>query len=122
VIVFTRRSSALGFGAGVFIACLWNYTNRFVTTFIAAGISQLWLMLQTGTVKRPDFLIAVVAAGGHFLLIAACLVGFFRASPTRREWGEFVAGGVAAILYFVAIIVTAGPQYIGLLKRMFLLP
>lgn len=114
-----RRRDWRPAGAGFFIACLWNYTNLLVTDFITAGFSQLWLMAQTGTVNRPGLLIAVVAPGGHFLLIAACLVGFLRASPARRQWREFVVGGVAAVLYFVAIIVTTGPQYIGLLKRVF---
>src|SRR5262245_41994841 len=69
VIVLTRRGSAWGFGAGCIIAALWNYTNLFITNFIRAGLQQLSTLLQTGQLHRPDLLIAVIAAGGHFLLI-----------------------------------------------------
>lgn len=119
VIVLARRGSAWGFGAGAFIAALWNYTNLFVTTFIKAGLEQLSILLHSGQLKRPDLLIAVVAAAGHFLLIAACLAGFLRSRPGPRELAQFFAGGVVAVVYFVAIIVWTGPQYVGLIKRVF---
>ena len=53
------------------------------------------------------------------LLLAGCLAGFLRLRPGRRHWAQFVAGGAAAVLYFVAIIVTTGPQYVPLIKRVF---
>ena len=119
VIVLTRRNNAWGFGAGFLISGFWNYINLFVTTFIKAGLDQLVTLLQTGELQRPDLLIAVVAAGGHFLLLAACVAGFLRTRPKAVQWGQFVAGGVIAIAYFVAIIVATGPQYIELLRRFF---
>ncbi len=119
VIVLARKASAWGFGAGFFIATLWNYTNIFVTTFIEAGLQQLWNLLRTGQLSRPDLLIAVVAAAGHFLLLIACLFGFLRQRPTLLEWEKFIAGGLIALGYFVVIIYTAGPQYIGLIRRVF---
>ncbi len=119
IIVLTRKQNAWGFGAGFFIASLWNYTNLFVTTFVRGGMRQLALMLQTGHLHRPDLVVAVVAAGGHFLLLFACLAGWLRMRPDLRQVGEFVGGGVAAVAYFVAIIFTTGPQYIPLLKRVF---
>lgn len=119
VIVLTRRNSARGFGAGVVIAAFWNYVNLFVTTFIRAGAEQFWLLLHTGRLQRPDLIIALVAALGHFLLIVACLAGFLRMRPRVKQWGQFLAGGVLAVGYFILIIVITGPQYIGLLKRTF---
>ncbi len=119
VIVLTRRNSAWGFGAGCMIAALWNYTNLFVTTFIKNGIQQYSILFRTGHLQRPDLLIAVVAAGAHFLLIVGCLAGFLRTRPGIRELGRFLAGGCIAVAYFAAIILTTGPQYIGLLKRVF---
>jgi hypothetical protein len=119
VIVLARRNSAWGFGAGFTISLVWNYVNLFVTTFIAAGLHQLSVLLHTGRIERPDLLIAVVAGGGHFLLLAGCLAGFLRLRPGGRQWGRFVAGGVVAVLYFAAIIVTTGPQYVHLFKRVF---
>ncbi len=119
VIVLTRRKSAWGFGAGCIVAVFWNYVNLFVTNFVTAGLEQLSALVRTGQLHRPDLLVAVIAAGGHFLLIIACLAGFLRTRPGARRWGEFAGGGVVALGYFIAIIVTTGPQYIGLLKRVF---
>jgi len=119
VIVLTRRGSAWGFGAGCIIAAFWNYINLFITTFIRAGLRELSSLFQTGQLHRPDLLIAVIAAGGHFLLMIACLAGFLRTQPGIRRWSEFIAGGVVAVAYLAAIIVTTGPQYIDLLKRVF---
>lgn len=119
VIVLTRRNSAWGFGAGCIIAAVWNYINLFVTTFVKAGLQQLSTLLRTGQLDRPDLLIAVIAAAGHFLLILACLAGFLRTRPGTRRWGQFIAGGALAVGYFVAIVITTGPQYVGLLKRVF---
>ncbi|HSB17093.1 MAG TPA: hypothetical protein VLE22_21765 [Bryobacteraceae bacterium] len=119
VIVLARMQSAWGFGAGCIIAAFWNYINLFVTTFIKAGVQQFSILLRTGELPRPDLLIAVVAAAGHFLLIGACLAGFLRTRPELRQWGQFVGGGVLAVGYFALIIITTGPQYVGLLKRVF---
>ncbi len=119
VIVLTRKNIAWGFGAGCIIAAFWNYTNLFVTTFVKAGLQQLLSLLRTGQLRRPDLLVAVIAAGAHFLLIIACLAGFLRTRPTARRWAEFMGGGVLAVGYFAAIIITTGPQYIGLMKRVF---
>jgi hypothetical protein len=119
VVVLTRKNSAWGFGAGCIIAAFWTYINLFVTTFVKAGVQQLSTLLRKGQLHRPDLLIAVIAAGGHLLLITACLAGFLRTRPGTRRWGQFVAGGALAVGYFVAIIITTGPQYIDLLKRVF---
>jgi hypothetical protein len=119
VILLTRRGSAWGFGAGAAIAVFWNYSNVFVTSFIAAGIRQLAILIRTGQVERPDLLVAVVAAAGHFLLIVACLGGFLRIRPNKGLWGQFFAGGIIAVGYFVAIIFATGPQYIWIIRRVF---
>jgi hypothetical protein len=119
VIALTRRQSAWGFGAGCIIAAFWNYTNLFVTTFIRAGLEQVSRLFRTGRLQRPDLFIAVIAAGGHFLLMIACLGGFLRTRPDLRRLGQFAAGGVLAVGYFALIITTTGPQYVGPLKRVF---
>ncbi len=119
VIVLTRRQSAWGFGAGFFIAAFWNYTNLFVTTFVRNGADQLMLLLHTGRLRRPDLLVALVAAFGHFLMMVACAVGWLRQRPGGRELGEFVLGGVLAVGYFVLIIFATGRQYIPLVRHVF---
>ena len=119
VILLARKNNSWGFGAGCIIAAFWNYTNLFVTTFVRSGLQQLSILLRTGRLHRPDLLIAVIAAGGHFLLIIACVAGFLRTRPDARRWAQFIGGGVLGVGYFVAIIISTGPQYIGLLKRVF---
>jgi hypothetical protein len=119
VIVLTRRNNPWGFGIGCIIAAFWNYINLFVTDFIRAGLRQLTVLAHTGQVPRPDLLIALIAGGGHFLLIIACFAGFIRTRPKLQQWGQFLSGGILAIAYFVVIIVLTGRQYIGLLKRVF---
>ncbi|HEY0780821.1 MAG TPA: hypothetical protein VGE98_00085 [Thermoanaerobaculia bacterium] len=119
VIVLVRRERAWGFGAGFTIALFWNYTNLFVTNFIPAGCGVLLTLLRTGRLTRPDLLVAVIAALGHFAMIVGCLVCFLRRRPRLREWAEFLAGGFLAVAYFVLIIVTTGPQYGPLIRRVF---
>ena len=119
ILIATRQRRAWGFGVGVFIATFWNYTNLFVTTFVANGWQQLLVLVHTGTLPRPDLLVALIAAGGHFLIIFACAVGFYRLHPRAREWVQFVAGGILSVLYFIAIIFTTGRQYIPLIRRVF---
>jgi len=61
---------------------------------------------SNGSTPQADLLItaiAVITAGGHFLLIVACLAGFLRTRPGA----------------LVVIVITSGPQYIGILKRVF---
>jgi hypothetical protein len=117
VIVLTRRRSAWGYGAGFVIAALWNYINLFVTTFIRNGLEQLLLSLRTAQLHRPDLILALIAAGGHFLMIVACFAGFLRTRPGLRQIAQFAGGGILAVAFFVAIIYTTGPQYIGVLKK-----
>lgn len=119
VILLVRRASAWGFGAGFFIAIFWNYTNLFVTTFVKVGWTALLAFVHTGHLLRPDLLVAVLAAGGHFLMIAACLAGFLLLRPRLAEWMRFFVGGFVAIAYLVAIIYTTGPQYVPLIRRIF---
>jgi hypothetical protein len=75
------------------------------------------MLVRTGQLQRPDLLIAVIAVAGHFLLMIGCAAGFLRMRPGIRRWGEFAAGGILTISYFIAIILTTGPQYVHLLKR-----
>jgi hypothetical protein len=46
---------------------------------------------------------------GHFLIIVACLAGFWRTRPARRQWTQFVGGGAIAVGYLLAMVWTVGP-------------
>lgn len=120
VVLLCRRNSPWGYGAGCIVGAFWNSVNLFVTGFIASGLQELVVLLQTGQLARPDLMISVVAFAGHCLLICACLMAFLRASRKRcSAWFQFVGGGLVAIGYFVLIIITTAPQYIPLLKIVF---
>ena len=101
VVVLTRRRSAWGFGAGVFIAVFWNVLVLFRSPLGHEAIS--------GNALRPDVLIQLLAACGHMLIIVACLVGFWQIRPAARQWGQFVAGGLLAIGYLLLMAFTLGP-------------
>lgn len=118
-LLLVRRDSAWGYGAGFFSAALWNYTNLFITNFIVAGLSQLWALVTTGHVARPDLIVAVAAGVGHAAMIVGCAAGFLRSRPARNRWAAFVGGGVIAVAYFVVIIYTTGTQYSPLIRRVF---
>lgn len=120
VIILSRKNSAWGYGAGCLIAALWNWTNLVHTTFIANGFRELLAALHTGQIRRPDQLIAVLAATAHFVLIASCLLAYLRIPPKdSSDLLKFLGGGFIAIAYFVGIINLFGSQYVPLLKRVF---
>ena len=101
VIVLTRRKSAWGFGAGVFIAVFWNFLVLFRTPVGSEALN--------GHLFEPGILIQLLAACGHFLIIVACLVGFFRLRPGGRQWSAFAGGGIIAIGYLLTMAFTIGP-------------
>jgi len=103
VIMLARRHSAWGFGAGFTVAVLWNGANLFVTGFIAGGLAVLVAALRTGQVSSPGLLLVLVGAIGHFLMIAGCVASLVAARPKRRQWAEFVGGGVLAFVALVLI-------------------
>ena len=119
VVALAHRNSPWGFGAGCFKSGFWNSVNLFVTGFVEDGLQELALLLQTGQLARPDLFVAVVAFTGNCLVFFACLVAFLRSPRQPQAWFQFVAGGLAAIGFFVLIIITTAPQYIPLLKHVF---
>jgi hypothetical protein len=117
VIVLTRRKSAWGFGAGLAVALFWNALLVFATPAARDGIEELWTVVATGHVERPDLLLSLFAASGHVLLIIACVLGFLCVRPTARQWGQLVGGGALALAYLFAIVFAVGPpQAVDLMK------
>jgi hypothetical protein len=110
VIVLTRRNSPWGFGAGVIVPTAWNCLSLFITHLIQAGAEQLWLLLRTGHVRRPDTLAVLLGGVAHLVLIIACVAGFLHLRPGRKQWAQFFAGGVLAMAYLALIIVTTAPR------------
>jgi hypothetical protein len=110
VIVLTRRNSPWGFGAEVVVPTAWNCLGLFITHLIQAGAEQLWLLLRTGRVSRPDTLAVLLGGVAHFLLIIACIAGFLQLRADKKQWAQFFAGGLVAMAYFALIIVTTAPR------------
>jgi hypothetical protein len=100
------KSGPWGLGVGMGIAVFWN---------------DLWRhqVSKTACCTDPSLLMSLLLAGGHFAIITGCVVAFLRTRPGIRHWMRFSSGGVIAVAYLVAIVVAAGPQYIGLLKQAF---
>lgn len=110
VILLARRNNAAGFGAGVVVPTLWNSLQLFVTHLMQAGARVFWSFLLTGHVRRPDTMMVALGGVAHFLLIVGCLAAFLQLQPGKREWGRFVVGGVATIVYFALIVFVALPR------------
>jgi hypothetical protein len=110
IILLARRNSPWGYGAGVTIAVLWNALGLFVTHLMQAGLGELWSLLRTGQVKRPDTLMVFVGGVGHFILIVACLAAMFHRDADKRRWWKFAGGGVLALAYFALIVAVARPR------------
>jgi hypothetical protein len=110
VVMLARRGDAVGFGAGVFIACAWNGLNLFVTHLMQAGAREWQSLLRIGHVNRPDTMMVFLGGVAHFVLIAACLAAMFQLRPGTKEWMRFVAGGLLALAYFAAIVATMAPR------------
>jgi hypothetical protein len=110
IFLLARRNSPWGFGIGAIIPTAWNCLNLFVTHLFQEGIVQLWSLIRTGRVSRPDTLTVMIGGMAHFLLIAACLAGFLQLRPRAKQWSQFFGGGLLALAYFAVIIAVAAPR------------
>jgi hypothetical protein len=119
VLVLTRRNSPWGYGIGVIVPTAWNCLNLFVTQLFQKGAmqfwslmhtGQFWFLLRTGHVSRPETMTVMVGGVAHFLVIIACMAGFFQLRPRRKQWGQFFGGGILALAYFALIIAIAAPR------------
>jgi hypothetical protein len=110
VIFLARRNSALGFGAGITIAVAWNSLEWLGPHLIQAGAHELWTFLSTGHTHRPDTLMVFIGGIAHIILIAACVAAFRQLHPGKKEWRQFLAGGLLVLAYFAVIAATMLPR------------
>jgi hypothetical protein len=110
VILLARRDSALGLGAGITIGVAWNSSEWFGPHLIQAGAHELWSFLGTGHTRRPDTVMVFIAGVAHIILILACAAAFRQLHPGKREWRQFLAGGVLVLVYFAVIVATLLPR------------
>lgn len=110
VVILARRNNALGLGAGVAVAVVWNGLNLFVTHLFQAGAIEFWTFLHTGHVRRPDTMMVPVGGVGHLILIIACLAALFQQPSGKKKWWNFAIGSVTALAYLVLIVAIARPR------------
>jgi hypothetical protein len=110
VVLLARRNHPAGFGAGTAIAMAWNGLQLFASHLIQSGWREFRTLLSTGHVRRPDTLMVFVGSIGHTILIVACLAAFSQLAPGKRQWRQFLAGGVLALAYFALIVATMRPR------------
>jgi hypothetical protein len=110
VILLARRNSALGFGAGTTVAVAWNGLEWLGPHLIQAGARELWTFLGTGHIRRPDTVMVFTGSIAHIVLVVACVAAFRQLHPGKREWWQFLAGGVLVLAYFAVIVITLLPH------------
>ncbi|HKD82437.1 MAG TPA: hypothetical protein VKH81_22300 [Candidatus Angelobacter sp.] len=110
VVILARHNNALGFGAGVMVAVVWNGLNLFVTHLMQAGAVEFWSFLHTGHPQRFDTMMVPLGGIGHFILIVGCLAALFHQPAGKKKWLNFAIGGIAALAYLVLIVAIARPR------------
>jgi hypothetical protein len=110
VILLARRNSAWGFGAGTTIAVAWNSIEWLGPHLIQAGARELWTFLGSGQIRRLDTLMVFIGATTHIVLIVACVAAFRQLHPGKKEWRQFLAGGVLVLAYFAGIVAIMRPR------------
>jgi hypothetical protein len=110
VVLLTRRNSSWGYGAGVVVAMAWNFLSVFITHLFQTGLRELYVIVHTGHVTRPDALTVMIGGVGHFILIFGCMAGFLRLQPNKKHWLQFVGGGFMVMAYMALIIFIAAPR------------
>ena len=103
----------LAFACGAF----WIWTAGFLTTFIRNGFERVVIFIQTGTVDRPDILLAVPGFIGTFGLVVFSLIGYWSlANKTWKDLLLLLALIVLVFLFFILIFTVFMPRYLGMFK------
>jgi hypothetical protein len=110
VIVLARKNRALGLGAGATIAVAWNSLEWLGPHLIQAGAHELWTFLTTCHTRRPDTIMVFIGGIAHIVLIAACVAAFRQLGPGKKQWQQFLVGGLLVLAYFAAIVAILLPH------------
>jgi hypothetical protein len=110
VFLLARKNRALGFGAGTTIAVAWNSIEWLGPHLIQIGAHELWAFFATGHSRRPDTIMVFIGGIAHVVLIVACVAAFRQLGPGKKEWRQFLVGGLLVLAYFAVIVATLLPQ------------
>jgi hypothetical protein len=90
--VLCLRHSKLGYALGLVTGAFWLWMAGFLTTFVRNGFERLDILVRTGSIDRPDILIAVPAAVSMTGLLLLSCVGYARLrSKSWRDVPLFAA-------------------------------
>jgi hypothetical protein len=117
--VLCLRQSKLGYALGFVSGAFWLWMATALNSFVRNGFERLEMLVRTGSVDRPDVLIAAPAAIATAALALASVIGYVRL-PDKR-WRDVVVMAAAAALvpgYFLAIFAAFTPQYLEMFRRL----
>jgi hypothetical protein len=118
--VLCLRRAKLGYALGMVGGTFWLWMASALNTFVRNGFGQLGVLFRTGSVERPDVLIAVPAAAATAGLAVLSLVGYVRlTNKSWRDLAPFAAAVVAVPAFFVAAFALFAPQYLAMFERLF---
>src|SRR6266699_3875016 len=76
--VLCLRQSKLGYALGMVSGVFWLWMAGFLTTFVRNGFERLDILVRSGSIDRPDILIAVPAAVATAGLVLFSGAGYAR--------------------------------------------
>jgi hypothetical protein len=113
--VLCLRQNKFGYALGVASGAFWLWMAGFLTTFIRNGFESIAMLIRTGTVARPDLLIAVPAAFAAGGLVLFAVVGYSSLpGKSSRDIGWWVAAALVVPLFFLSIFAVFAPQYLAI--------
>ena len=116
--VLCLRQRKLGYALGVVSGAFWLWMAGFLTTFVGNGFERLDMLVRTGSVDRPDILIAVPAAAATAGLVLLSGAGYARLqNKSWRDVMPFAAAIVSVPAFFLGIFAAFAPQYLAIFKR-----
>lgn len=116
--VLCLRRSKLGYALAIVSGAFWLWMAGFLTTFVRNGFERLDILVRTGSVDRPDILIAVPAAVAMTGLVLLSGVGYARLrNKSWRDVTPFAAAIVSVPAFFLGIFAAFAPQYLAMFKK-----
>ena len=114
----SRRKPKIGYLSGIGFGVLWIWMAGFLTTFIKNGFERIPQLVVTGSVDRPDILLAVPAFIGTFGLSLTSLFGYWQLSKKHpKDLILFLGIILLAFLFFIVIFAAFAPHYLGMFRN-----
>jgi hypothetical protein len=118
-IVLSVRGSRWGHLIGISAAGLWDYANILATSFFFNGLQQLSLWMHTGSLRRPDLLIAVPAWFSNLLVVLGCIWAYSRLSKkSLSDAARFAAAFALTTGFFALDMALFQSRYLGVFPQL----